>query len=166
MRETQEQGPPGAPRPAPHRPLVLRKIWSCGVRTARLGRVGSALGMLGAGRGRSGEEGESPGPAWEWPRLGVPPKNPVGPAAPPGSRFPRPLRRRGMYVWGHSFKAKWESWEYRVSERYLCPLPASVWFGASTSPQCALNNVNSYLLNVGGRWGLNEIKNVNMFSPL
>lgn len=42
--------------------------------------------MLGAGRGRSGEEGESPGPAWEWPRLGVPPKNPVGPSAPPGSR--------------------------------------------------------------------------------
>ena len=129
-----------------------------------IGTAGSALGMLGAGRGPSAREAEPPGRASDTSRR--------------AQLDPQPLGSRPQLGWGLGAffffsKAQWESWEFRIRERRSPSSPSRcVTWGKNLTPNdmntylCASNNMNTYRFGLGAVWGMNEIKNMSRFSPL
>lgn len=160
-KESPEQNPPGpAPRPRTSgRQQNLELQRSPGT----VGTAGSALGMLGAGRGPRAREVEPPGGAHDTSRG--------------AQQAPQPLSSRPQLGWGLGaffvFKAQWESWEFIIRERRSSSSPSRcVTWGKNLTPNdmntypCASNNMNTYRFGLGPVWGMNEIKNVSRFSPL
>lgn len=116
--------------------------------------------MLGAELGRSAEEEGPPGGIGDGPSG--------APASPTAPLRPHPLFARGWWCLGtfifqsSGVKLGIQSLRkaFSVLSQPLCDLVHAPYL------LCASDNTNVYLLDLACVWGLNEIKNVNMFGPL